>query len=66
MLCRAEFKRPVDTSSKDLLLDVAKTSLRTKVHGALADHLAPAVVDAVLCIKKPDEPVDLHMVEVMH
>jgi len=59
-------KQSVDTTSRDVLLDVAKTSLRTKVHQELGDHLAPAVVDGVLCIRKPDEPLDLHMVEVMH
>lgn len=57
-----EFKQPVDISSREILLDVAKTSLRTKVHKGLADHLAPAVVDAVLCIKKEGEVLDLHMV----
>ena len=24
------------------------------------------VVDAVLCVRKPDAPIDLHMVEIMH
>lgn len=24
------------------------------------------VVDAVFCIRKPDRPIDLHMVEIMH
>ena len=55
-------KKPIDVDSRDLLLDVARTSLRTKVHQDLADHLAPAVVDGVLCIKKPDQALDLHMV----
>ncbi len=51
--------------SRDLLLNVAQTSLRTKVHKDLADALAEAVVDAVLCIRKDGEPIDLHMVEIM-
>lgn len=51
--------------SRDLLLDVARTSLRTKVHRELAEKLAAAVVDAVLCIYQEGEPIDLHMVEIM-
>jgi T-complex protein 1 subunit zeta len=35
------------------------------VHEELADHLAPIVVDAVLTIRKENEPVDLFMVEIM-
>eukprot|EP01046_Picozoa_sp_COSAG06_P016191 COSAG06_NODE_1064_length_10862_cov_62.026573_3_plen_537_part_00 len=61
-----EFKKEVDITDRDLLIDVARTSLRTKVHKELADHLAPDLVDAVKLVSKPDEPVDLHMVEVMH
>lgn len=59
------FKKPVEPT-REILLDVAKTSLRTKVHQDLGDHLAPAIVDGVLCIKKEGEPLDLHMVETMH
>lgn len=47
------------------MLSVARTSLRTKLHTALADTLTEAVVDAVLTIRKPDQPVNLHMVEIM-
>ena len=57
-----KLKREID---RPLLLQVAQTSLRTKVHRDLADTLADAVVDAVLCIKQGDEPIDLHMVEIM-
>merc|ERR1719329_2076418 len=28
--------------------------------------MAEAVVDAMRCIKKPDQPLDLHMVEILH
>ena len=41
---------------------MARTSLRTKVYEALADQLTDIVVDAVLAIRKPDEPIDLFMV----
>lgn len=51
--------------TRDVLVNVAKTSLRTKVHHALADSLAESVVDAVLLIRQPNEPIDLHMVEIM-
>lgn len=47
------------------LINVARTSLRTKVHHKIADHLTEICVDAVLAIKKPDAPVDLFMVEIL-
>ncbi|KAI8914441.1 chaperonin Cpn60/TCP-1 family [Gorgonomyces haynaldii] len=47
------------------LVDVCRSSLRTKLRQELADTLVEAVVDAVLAIQQPDEPIDLHMVEVM-
>ncbi|XP_053131553.1 T-complex protein 1 subunit zeta [Hemicordylus capensis] len=50
---------------RETLLDVARTSLRTKVHAELADILTEAVVDAILAIRKPSEPIDLYMVEIM-
>merc|ERR1712166_1177870 len=51
---------------REKLVCVARTSLRTKITPAIADTMAEAVVDAVRCIKKPDQPLDLHMVEIMH
>ncbi|XP_013384439.1 T-complex protein 1 subunit zeta [Lingula anatina] len=53
------------TMDRDMLINVARTSLRTKVHPELADVLTEHVVDAVLAIQKPEEPIDLHMVEIM-
>ncbi|KAJ3034961.1 T-complex protein 1 subunit zeta [Rhizophlyctis rosea] len=53
------------TMDRELLLSVARTSLRTKVREELADTLTEAVVDAVLCIHKEGQPIDLHMVEIM-
>ncbi|KAJ3276166.1 T-complex protein 1 subunit zeta [Terramyces sp. JEL0728] len=50
---------------RSTLLDISRTSLRTKVREELADSLMEAVVDAVLCIHTPGEPIDLHMVEIM-
>lgn len=51
---------------RELLCSVARTSLRTKVETELADQLTEIVTDAVLTILKPEHPVDLHMVEIMH
>ncbi|XP_013358856.1 PREDICTED: T-complex protein 1 subunit zeta-2 isoform X2 [Chinchilla lanigera] len=50
---------------REILLDVARTSLRTKVHAQLADVLIQAAVDAVLAIKRPGYPIDLFMVEIV-
>lgn len=58
------FKVPIEVD-RETLLSVARTSLRTKLHSALADTLTEAVVDAVLTIRKSEHPIDLHMVEIM-
>jgi T-complex protein 1 subunit zeta len=58
------FKVEVEVD-RETLLSVARSSLRTKLHTALADSLTEAAVDAVLCIRQESEPIDLHMVEVM-
>ncbi|GAA6033916.1 hypothetical protein JCM8097_000402 [Rhodosporidiobolus ruineniae] len=72
-----EFKVPFASGKQpnhEILVNVAYTSLATKVHKTLAKALAQAVVDAVLAIRqnkegsdKEDEfePIDLHMVELM-
>ncbi|EPZ35942.1 T-complex protein 1 zeta subunit [Rozella allomycis CSF55] len=59
-----EFKLKINID-REVLVNVARASLRTKVHRDLADALTEAVVDAVLAIKKDGEPIDLHMVEIM-
>ena len=60
----------MDTTNRDLLVKIASASLRTKMHKELADLFTDIVVDAVLCIRKPNElggfDVDLHMIETMH
>lgn len=57
-------KIPIEINKKSLS-EVANTSLKTKVHPALADLLTDVCVDAILAIRKDDKPVDLHMVEIM-
>lgn len=57
-------KIPVQLT-KQGLLDVARTSLRTKVHHTIADKLTEICVDAVLAIKQEDKDIDLHMIELM-
>jgi T-complex protein 1 subunit zeta len=59
-----EFKE-VRTIDRELLIDVAKASLETKIHPKLAEQMAAIVTDAVLTIQKEDV-IDLHMVEIMH
>lgn len=51
---------------RERLAAAARTALRTKLQGDMADHLTDIVTDAVLTIRKPGQPVDLHMVERMH
>ena len=58
--------------NRDLLRSIALTSLKTKLEPELALGMCDAVVDAVQCVaitdgsNQGDDPVDLHMVEVMH
>merc|ERR1719482_1826023 len=59
-------KRTMDTTKRELLLEIAQASLRTKMHRELADLFTEIVVDAVLCVRKPGEKIDLHMIETMH
>ena len=66
----AKLKIPVSVSDgaldRDVVSSVARTALRTKLHMQLADQLTDIVVDAVAMIRRPDVPLDLHMVEVRH
>ncbi len=50
---------------RELLTNVARTSLRSKLSIEVADKMSDAVVDAVLSITNPEEPIDLHMIEIM-
>ena len=70
-LASDEAKKALETLSvekeatRDLLLQVARTSLRTKLDQELAEKLTECIVDAVLAIKQDDEEINLHMVEIM-
>ncbi|KAI5591548.1 hypothetical protein BDE02_04G087700 [Populus trichocarpa] len=64
-----KFKTPVvmgDEPDREILKMVARTTIRTKLYEALADQLTDIVVNSVLCIRKPEEAIDLFMVEIMH
>ncbi len=56
------FRDKIEATDREILLCVARTSLRTKLYQDLADQLTDIVVDAVLTIRKEDEPLDLYMV----
>lgn len=60
-----ECKVKIDTTDRNILVNVARTALRTKLTQELADHLTEIVVDAVLTIRREGQPIDLHMVEIM-
>lgn len=62
------FKVPMEDplSDRERLVCVARTALRTKIAPSLADPMAEVCVDAIRCIKKEGQPLDLHMVEIMH
>lgn len=56
-------KKQIDSS---LLLQVAKTSLNTKLHPEIANTLVDVVTQAAQIIQEPGKQIDLHMVEIMH
>lgn len=60
-----ECKVKPEKIDRELLLNVARTSLSTKLPKKLAEQMTQIVTDAVLTIKKGDE-IDLHMIEIMH
>lgn len=60
-----QIKIPVTPADRDLLLSVARTSLKTKVHAALAELLTEAVTDAVLAVRQDGAELDLNRVEIM-
>jgi T-complex protein 1 subunit zeta len=59
------FKVKKEGMDREMLINVARASLRTKLQQELADSLTEIVVDAVLTIRKENTPIDLFMVEIM-
>jgi T-complex protein 1 subunit zeta len=52
--------------TREVLVEITRTSLRTKLHHKLADHITDCVVDALIAIRPADAtlPPDLHMIEI--
>eukprot|EP01004_Peranema_trichophorum_P002798 NODE_1829_length_1788_cov_111.735135_g1537_i1.p1 GENE.NODE_1829_length_1788_cov_111.735135_g1537_i1~~NODE_1829_length_1788_cov_111.735135_g1537_i1.p1 ORF type:complete len:546 (+),score=108.52 NODE_1829_length_1788_cov_111.735135_g1537_i1:59-1696(+) len=62
------YRRPVTqlpSENREFYVRTAYSSLNTKVTSSLASQLSEIVVDAVNCIYRPGELIDLHMVEIM-
>lgn len=56
---------PNVAEDRELLTSVVRASLRTKLSEDVADNMSDAVVNSVISITQPGEPIDLHMVEIM-
>lgn len=54
-----------DAVDRELLINVARAALRTKLQQELADSLTEIIVDSVLTIRREGTPIDLFMVEIM-
>ncbi|SCP05174.1 T-complex protein 1 subunit zeta, putative [Plasmodium ovale] len=51
--------------NKEILYNVAKTCVRTKLPIPLADKLADDLVESIKIIYNPEKQIDLHMIEIM-
>jgi T-complex protein 1 subunit zeta len=66
-----EFKMNKEVT-RDLLINVTKTSLNTKIHPSIANPMCEILVDAVQTINQENKEgvrpreIDLHMIEIMH
>lgn len=58
--------QPKIFKDREVIANVVRTSLRTKLSVELADTMSEAIVDSILAIAEEDKPIDLHMIEVMH
>lgn len=60
------FKTTPEKFDREFLLQVARSSLSTKVNSELTDVLTPIVTDAVLSVyEEGQRNLDLHMIEIM-
>jgi len=65
-----ELQLTAGPENRDMICNVARTALRTKLNTSLADRMTDIIVDAVSSIRKVDAKetetsIDLHMVELM-
>ncbi|CAF0829512.1 unnamed protein product [Didymodactylos carnosus] len=62
-----KLKIPLKTNpiDREILVQIARTSLRTKLTLENADLLTEIVVDALLTLHEDGKPIDLNMVEIM-
>lgn len=58
-------QKKIVSVDRELLVAVARCSLLTKLEDRIALQLAEIVTDAVLTVSRPEEQIDLHMVEIM-
>ena len=56
---------PCPDMSREQLEAIARTALASKVNKVMAEKLTIVCCDAIEAINKPDQELDLHMVEVM-
>lgn len=66
-----EFKVPVEADenghiSRDILYNLARSAISTKVSEQLCNSLSDIVVDAISVIQRKGKELDLHMVEIQH
>lgn len=62
----SQVSKKITPDDADIFKSVARTALTTKLPMNLADLMTDAVVEAVMCIRQQDTPIDLHMIEIMH
>eukprot|EP01060_Flectonema_neradi_P031536 TRINITY_DN480_c7_g1_i1.p1 TRINITY_DN480_c7_g1~~TRINITY_DN480_c7_g1_i1.p1 ORF type:complete len:546 (+),score=158.16 TRINITY_DN480_c7_g1_i1:58-1695(+) len=53
-------------NEREMLDNIARTTLGTKIAPHLVEKLSTGLVDAVKCIQIEGQQIDLHMVEIMH
>lgn len=56
-----------DNVNRELLLQIARSSLTTKVQPEVVEVLTPIITDSVMQVMNPSNPkeIDLHMIEIM-
>jgi len=66
LLARFKVDMPHIADDRETLCRVCHTALGTKLRPELAEQMKEIVTDALLTIRRGDQPIDLHMVEIMH